>query len=93
MKKLITIALCAFLAGAANAQTHVKQEVKKDAKAVGNKTAEVSSKVAAKIHDKTYADKQGPGGETIYIDKHSRYYYINDKGHKVYVKKSQLKNK
>ncbi len=79
--------------GIAIAQSKTTKEVKKDVKAVGNKTAELSSKAAAKITDKTYADKVGPKGQTIYIDKHSRYYWINDKGHKMYVKKWQLKNK
>ena len=60
---------------------------------VGNKTAEVASKGASKVADKTYKDKVGPGGETIYIDKHSKYYYVDGKGHHVYVKEDELMNK
>jgi hypothetical protein len=68
-------------------------EIKKAAKKVGNKTAEIAVKGAAKITDQTYKGKVGPGGQTIYIDNQSRYYYVDAKGKKVYVKKSQLKNK
>ena len=69
------------------------RKIKKAAKAVGNKTAETAVKGTAKITDKTYADKVGPAGQTIYIDKHSKYYYVNSKGGKVYIKESLLKNK
>lgn len=55
---------------------------------VGDKTAEI-----AKVVDQTYKDKVGPKGQTIYIDNRSKYYYINTEGKKIYVKKSQLKDK
>jgi hypothetical protein len=74
-------------------QGQVKDEVKKDAKKVGNKTEEITSKTKAKIVDKEYADKVGPKGQTIYIDKHSKYYWIDSKGHKNYVAKALLKDK
>lgn len=92
MKKLIGIALIAIFAGF-SAGAQVKTEVKKDVRKVGNKTAEVGSKAKAKITDKTYADKVGPDGQTIYINKHSKYYWIDDKGHKRFVTKAQMKNK
>ena len=67
--------------------------IKKTAKTIGNKTAETAAKGAAKVTDKTYASKVGPQGQTIYIDKNSKYYYINSKGNKIYVSKGLLKNK
>ncbi|NQX54538.1 hypothetical protein HQN86_13015 [Pedobacter panaciterrae] len=68
-------------------------EIKKAAKKVGNKTAEIAVKGASAIVDKTYKGKAGPKGETIYIDNKSRYYYVDAKGAKVYLPKSKLKNK
>jgi uncharacterized protein YcfL len=98
MKKLVGISIIVMLAGfsSANAQSTVKKAentVSKDAQAVGNKTAEISSKGKAKTTDKTYKDKEGPNGETIYIDKHSKYYWVDKKGHKVYMTKDELKDK
>lgn len=95
MKKLMSISLLVLLLGfinTVNAQD-AEQKVKQDAKKVGNKTAELGSKAKSKIVDKTYADKVGPDGQTIYIDKHSQYYWVDGKGHKRYVHKAQLKNK
>src|SRR5690242_2025904 len=65
----------------------------KGGKKVGHKTAEITKKVISEVKDQTYKDKTGPDGQTIYIDKHSKYYYIDDKGGKQYVAKSQLKDK
>jgi hypothetical protein len=65
----------------------------KGAKAVGHETAEVASKGKSKVVDKTYKDKVGPNGQTIYIDSHDKYYYIDDKGHKQYVAEADLRHK
>jgi len=43
--------------------------------------------------DNKYKDKVGPNGETIFIDHSSKYYYIDNKGKKVYVPKAKLKDK
>jgi len=94
MKKLIGIsvfALCLGIFSTVNAQ--VKEDVEKTAKKVGNKTAEVASKGKARVTDKVYKDKQGPDGQTIYIDKHSRYYWIDKKGHRHYVLTADLRDK
>jgi hypothetical protein len=64
----------------------------KTATTVAHKTAEVSAKGAAAITDKKYEGKCGPGGETVYINKDSRYFYVDKKGHREYLKKSQLRN-
>jgi Mn-dependent DtxR family transcriptional regulator len=91
MKNLFKVAVMAtalFAAVQVNAQT-----VKKDAKKVGHKTSEVAAKGAAAVVDKRYRGKSGPNGENIYINKHSHYYYVNKLGHRVYLKKSQLRDK
>ena len=71
----------------------VGEKTEEGAKKVGNKTAEVASKGASEVEDKTYADKVGPDGQTIYINKHSKYYYVDKKGKKVYVTKLEMKDK
>jgi hypothetical protein len=68
-------------------------KIKKAAKKAGNKTAEIAAKGAAAVSDQVYKDKVGPAGQKIYIDNQSRYYFINEKGRKVYVAKSRLKDK
>jgi hypothetical protein len=71
----------------------VGHETAKTATKVGHKTAEVSAKGAAAITDKRYDGKMAPGGQTVYINKDSRYFYINKTGHRVYLKKSALRDK
>jgi hypothetical protein len=96
MKKLIGIAALALFLGfapTADAQEKTKEEIKKGAKKVGNKSAEVASKGKAKVTDQVHKDKVGPGGETIYIDNHSKYYWVDKKGHRHYVTEAELKNK
>lgn len=66
---------------------------KKTASKVGNKTAEVAVKGTSAVVDKKYDGKVAPGGQTIYIDKNSYYYYVNKKGRHVYVKESLLVDK
>jgi len=98
MKKFIGILILALLLGFTSLQAQstakkVEKSVTTTAKKVGNKTAEVSSKGKSKTVDKTYKDKVGADGQTIYIDKHSKYYWVDKKGHKVYVTKDELKDK
>ena len=66
--------------------------VKKGGKAVGHKTGEVASKGKAKVVHTKYKDKVGPNGETIYINKHKKYYWIDKKGHIHYISENALKN-
>ncbi len=70
-----------------------KGKVGKTVNKVGNKTAEVSVKTASAVVDKKYDSKIGPQGQTIYINKDSRYYYVNSRGKKVFVSKARLKDK
>jgi len=97
MKHLFKAALVAagiFSFGAASAQTHkdstVGQKIDKTATKVGHKTAQIAATGAAAVTDKKYDGKRGPHGEAIYINKHSHYFYVNKKGKRVYLKKSQL---
>ena len=71
----------------------VGQKIKKTASNVGNKTAELSVKGVNKVGGKTYKGYEAPDGSDVYIDKHDKKYYINKKGGKVYLKKSQIKKR
>ncbi|QHS62006.1 hypothetical protein [Chitinophaga agri] len=74
-------------------QTGMAQGIDSTAKKIGNKTASVAVKGAMKITDKTYKGKEGPGGQTVYIDKKDRKYYVDEKGKKVYLKPSEIRDK
>jgi len=78
-------------AGAQEEDKSVKQTVKSGAKKVGNKTAEVAAKSKAKATDSRHKDMVGPNNETIYIDNHSKYYWVDKKGRRHYVNKDQLR--
>jgi hypothetical protein len=98
MKKFIGILVLALLVGfssthAQDSAKKVSTKVREGAVKAGNKTAELASKGKNAITDKIYKDKEGPNGETIYIDKHSKYYWIDKKGHKVPISKNKLRSK
>jgi hypothetical protein len=90
---LLTAAL--FVAAQTHAKTMERDTTKVGAatRKVGHKTSELAAKGAAAVVDKKYEGKCGPNGETVYINEHSHYYYVNKKGHRVYLKKSQLMDK
>lgn len=69
------------------------QGIDSTAKKIGNKTASIAVKGASTIADKTFKGKEGPNGETVYIDKKDRKYIVDGKGKKVYLKKSQIHDK
>lgn len=73
--------------------TTFKEKVSTTAKKVGHKTSNIAANGASHVVDKKYEGKCGPNGETVYINKYSHYYYVNSKGHRVYVKKSELMDK
>ena len=73
--------------------TTLGKKIDNTAKKVGHKTANVAANTASHVVDKKYEGKCGPNGETVYINEHSHYYYINKKGHRVYLKKSELMDK
>ena len=66
---------------------------KKGAKKVGNETAEVTEKGVARVTDKKSDEWVGPQKQTIYIDDLGKYFWINEKGIKIFVSKSELKRK
>lgn len=71
----------------------VGKGIKKGAKKAAHKTAEVASKGKSRVTDTEHKDKVGPNGENIFIDNHSRYYWVDDKGKRHYVTEAQLKDK
>jgi hypothetical protein len=93
--KIFAFLLLTNISYAAGAQTVKKTEesVEKAAQKTGNKTAEIASKGKSTVVDKVYKDKVGPDGQKIYIDSHSKYYWIDKKGHKNYVTGAELKDK
>jgi hypothetical protein len=100
MKNVIKVALVAagmFAFVNSYAQTDkdptLGQKIGTTAKKVGHKTSQIAASGAATVVDKKFDGKCGPQGQTIYINENSRYYYINKKGHRVFLKKSQLMDK
>ena len=69
------------------------QGIDSTAKKIGNKTASVAVKGAKKLTDKTYKGKEGPDGQTVYIDKNDKKYYVDEKGKKVYLTPAQIHDK
>ena len=83
-----------------NVTQEIKQGVKSGAKAVkkgvkkgAHEVAEQASEAKSDITRTEVEGKMGPNGEDIFLDKDSRYFYIDDKGHKVYVAGSALRNR
>ena len=77
----------------AKAATDVGHATAKTATKVGHKTAEVAAKGDAAVIDKKYDGKVAPHGETVYYTDKGQYYYVNKTGHRVYLKRSELRNK
>lgn len=75
-----------------NAAKKTGKAIAKDAKKVANKTAELASKGKAGVVDKVYDGKEGPDGQKIYINKDSKYYWIDKKGHRHFIAEDQLKD-
>lgn len=106
--KIALFAAGSFVISPVFAQTHKDttfgQKISKTAKKVGHttkttavkvghKTSQIAANSESTIVDKKYNGKVAPGNHDVYIDKSSKYYYVNKKGHRVYVKKSQLLDK
>jgi hypothetical protein len=88
MKKL-SLVFFVMVAAVLTSQAQIDSTAKK----VGNKTASIASNGKSAVVDKVYKGKMGPAGQTIYIDGSSKYYYVDEKGKKVYVPKSSLQDK
>lgn len=67
--------------------------VEKEAEEAGDAVSEAAAKAAAAITDQKLDNKVGPNGQTVYVDEHDKYYYINNEGKKVFVTRAQLKDK
>jgi hypothetical protein len=78
--------------GMANTIKSDTTKVGKVTRKVGNQVANTAANTDSRVVDKKYHDKRGPHGETIYINKFSHYYYINKKGHRVFITKAQMTN-
>jgi hypothetical protein len=63
------------------------------AQSAGDKISEGVNDAAAAIKDEKIKDKVGPGGETVYVNEDGKYYYINNKGNKVFITKLQLEDR
>ena len=68
-------------------------QIDSTAKKVGNKTASIAVKGTSAVTDKVYKGKEGPHGEKVFINKNDSKYYVNNKGHKVYLKSWQIRDK
>src|SRR5690606_20223175 len=68
-------------------------KIESGADETGDKASQVSKTAAAEIKDEKLESKTGPNGEPVFINEHAEYYYINNNGEKVKVKKSELKAK
>jgi hypothetical protein len=93
---LILVGICFATEGFTQDSKQDTPFVKKVGKAVkkaGDETAKVAVKGASAVADKIYEGKTGPDGQTIYIDKHSRYYYVGERGKKIYISKARLLDK
>ncbi len=100
MKNVFKVAIIAagiFSFSALHAQTHkdstLGHKIGNTVKKVGHKTSQIAASGAAGIVDKKYEGKCGPNGQTVFINENSKYYYISKRGHRVYLKKSQLMDK
>lgn len=96
--KASLVAVAIFSFGKTQAQTEHKDssvghKIDVTAKKVGHKTSQIAVNGASAIVDKKYEGKCGPNGQTVYINKYDHYYYVSRKGHKIYLKKSQLMDK
>ena len=101
MKNLMKAALFAAtmlfavqgMAGTVKRDTSITKKAGNTAKKVGDQAANTAANTDSHIVDKKYEGKCGPHGETVYINEHSKYYYVDKKGHRVFLKKSELMDK
>lgn len=68
-------------------------DLERAADKTGNAISETAGKAAAEIDDARHDTKVGPAGQAIYISDDSRYYYVNERGKRIYVAEWQLKDK
>lgn len=94
--KISVLAVALFVSAQSHAQSKVhkvEHQIGDDAKAVGHKTSEMASKGESSVVDRKYHGKYGPNHETVFVDHHSRYYYVNKRGHRIYLRRSELRDR
>lgn len=69
------------------------QGTKKGVRKAGNKTAELATTGKAKATDREYEGYTAPNGRKVYVDDGNKYYWINEKGKRVFVSQDQLRAK
>ena len=69
------------------------KSVKKTAKKVGDETAEHASTAKAKVTDKKSSEWVGPDGQDIYVNDGTKFYWIDNKGKRIFITRDQLKTK
>nr|WP_294791636.1 hypothetical protein [uncultured Mucilaginibacter sp.] len=92
--KIGLLAAAIFVAG--NSTTYaqdkpVGKQIEGAAKDVGKKTSELASKGAAAVSTKRYKGHWALTGELVYIDEYGKYFYVNKKGHRVFITKAQMR--
>ncbi|MEX2232182.1 MAG: hypothetical protein WD824_08480 [Cyclobacteriaceae bacterium] len=70
-----------------------ESDLERAAEKTGDAISETAGKAAAEIDDARHDTKVGPDGQTVYVSDDSRYYYVNEKGKRIYVTELQLKDK
>jgi hypothetical protein len=68
----------------------LKDEVAEDET---DKASQAGRTISAQLKDERLESKEGPGGEPVFVNTEGQYYYINKKGAKVIMDKSELKVK
>lgn len=68
-------------------------DLERAADKTGDAISETAAKAAAEIDDPRHDTKVGPEGQVIFIADDSRFYYVNEKGKRVYISEARLKDK
>ena len=77
---------------------NTESDVEEALEDAGDAVAETAAKGAAEITDRRHDSKVGPDGQVIYVDEadeneDKKYYYVDDKGKRIFVSEWQLKEK
>jgi hypothetical protein len=67
-----------------------EDELEEGADNLRDEADEHGTKLKSEITDRELEDKAGPDGQEIYIDDSANYYYVDERGNKVYVSEEQL---
>jgi len=68
----------------------IKDETDEQAK---DKASQAERTIGAQLKDEKLESKTGPDGEPVFVNTEGQYYYINERGEKTIVDKSELKVK